>query len=304
VGEVLPGMRHFWDFDGSVSRLYGALPAAPAGTGPGEFRRMWVVLDPALRVLAVIPFQQDGGERAELIPLLRSLPPVSHYGGIEMHAPILMLPNVLEPELCRRLVAEYERGGGELSGFMRQVDGKTLRLHDGRHKRRRDLTLEDAELQRVLQQRVISKVVPIIRRVHAFEATRMERYIVGCYDAEDAAHFAPHRDNTTSATAHRRFALSVNLNDDFDGGELCFPEYGPRRYKMPAGGAIVFSGSLLHAVTQVRKGRRYAFLPFLYDEAAAALRERNNAFLGEGIGAYQRMPADPRAAVEAPQSVF
>lgn len=37
----------------------------------------------------------------------------------------------------------------------------------------------------------------------------------------------------------------------------------------------MFSCSLLHAVTPVTKGCRYAFLPFLYDEAAAALRERN-----------------------------
>jgi hypothetical protein len=38
----------------------------------------------------------------------------------------------------------------------------------------------------------------------------------------------------------------------------------------------------------VRRGRRYAFLPFLYDEVGAKLREANNAFLGEGVGAYRR----------------
>lgn len=31
---------------------------------------------------------------------------------------------------------------------------------------------------------------------------------------------------------------------------------------------------------------RYAFLPFLYDDAAAKLREANNAHLGEGLGPY------------------
>ncbi|WP_419964690.1 2OG-Fe(II) oxygenase [Pelomonas cellulosilytica] len=91
-------------------------------------------------------------------------------------------------------------------------------------------------------------------------------------DSENSGHFRAHRDNTTRGTAHRRFALSVNLNNDFDGGELCFPEYAPRTYKMPAGSAIVFSGSLLHSVSPVRRGRRYAFLPFLYDDAAAARR--------------------------------
>jgi predicted 2-oxoglutarate/Fe(II)-dependent dioxygenase YbiX len=115
----------------------------------------------------------------------------------------------------------------------------------------------------------------------------MERYIVSCYTAEDAGHFRPHRDNTTSGTAHRRFAVSVNLNSDFDGGNLSFPEYGPRGYKVPTGGAVVFSCSLLHAVSPVTRGRRYAFLPFLYDEAAARVREANNKNLGEGVQAYK-----------------
>jgi predicted 2-oxoglutarate/Fe(II)-dependent dioxygenase YbiX len=116
---------------------------------------------------------------------------------------------------------------------------------------------------------------------------RMERYIVSCYAAEDGGHFAAHRDNTTAGTAHRRFAVSVNLNDDFDGGEVSFPEYGPRSFKAPSGGAVVFSCSLLHKVSRVKRGRRYAFLPFLYDDAAAQLRERNAALVGEQGSEYR-----------------
>src|SRR5829696_8491629 len=114
----------------------------------------------------------------------------------------------------------------------------------------------------------------------------MERYIVSCYAAEDGGHFRPHRDNTTKGTAHRRFAVSINLNEDFEGGEVSFPEYGPRSYKAPPGGAVVFSCPLLHAVSKVTRGRRYAFLPFLYDEAGAKIREQNSALLGEGLAAY------------------
>jgi hypothetical protein len=42
----------------------------------------------------------------------------------------------------------------------------------------------------------------------------------------------------------------------------------------------------MHEVLPVRAGERYAFLPFLYDEAAAAVREANNPHLGDGIAAY------------------
>jgi predicted 2-oxoglutarate/Fe(II)-dependent dioxygenase YbiX len=118
----------------------------------------------------------------------------------------------------------------------------------------------------------------------------MERYIVSCYSAEEQGHFRAHRDNTTRGTAHRRFAVSINLNEDFDGGLIVFPEYGLRGYKPPLGGAVVFSCSLLHAVSTVTRGRRYAFLPFLYDEAASKLREENNEFLGEGVQAYRHDP--------------
>ena len=46
---------------------------------------------------------------------------------------------------------------------------------------------------------------------------------------------------------HRRFAVSLNLNTgDYEGGCLRFPEFGPHLYVAPAGGAVVFSCSLLH----------------------------------------------------------
>jgi hypothetical protein len=63
---------------------------------------------------------------------------------------------------------------------------------------------------------------------------------------------------------------------------------------------VIFPGALLHAVSRVRRGRRYAFLPFLYDDAAAKIREQNNAFLGEGVGSYtfkpKGQPAQPAGA--------
>jgi hypothetical protein len=61
-----------------------------------------------------------------------------------------------------------------------------------------------------------------------------------------------------------------------------FPEYGPRTYRAPTGGAIVFSCSLLHRAMPVTRGTRFAFLPFLYDDAAAKLREARTAIGRDG----------------------
>jgi hypothetical protein len=50
---------------------------------------------------------------------------------------------------------------------------------------------------------------------------------------------------------------------------------------------VAFSCPLLHEVSRVTKDRRYAFLPFLYNEEAAKIREANNQFLGADVGAYK-----------------
>jgi peroxiredoxin/predicted 2-oxoglutarate/Fe(II)-dependent dioxygenase YbiX len=288
VKNRMPGYRHFWDFDLLASRLYGvATRDASHATGPVKLARQWVVIDPTMRVLAAIPFRQDRGDLDEVMALLDSLPPPERFAGVEIMAPVLFLPRVFEPELCQHLIGLYEAQGGEESGFMREIGGKTMGITDPDFKRRKDYNIDDRDLISALQARFLRRVVPEIAKVHQFKATRMERYIVSCYAAEDGGHFSAHRDNTTKGTAHRRFAVSVNLNDDFEGGEVSFPEYGPRSFKAPPGGAVVFSCSLLHKVSKVTNGRRFAFLPFLYDDAAARLREENARYIGETGSTYR-----------------
>lgn len=287
VVESLPGLRHFLDFDGTIARAYGAVPHDAQVVTPAETRRFWVIIDPMMRVLDVTGMRPDGSERDGFFRRIAALPPVESFAGRPLQAPVLFLPRVFETELCHRLIAHYESIGGRESGFMRDVDGKTTLVHDPAHKRRRDVEIADDALIRDTQARIKRRIVPEIRKVHQFEVTRMERYLIGCYEAADRGHFRPHRDNTTRGTAHRRFAVSINLNDAFEGGDIFFPEYGPAGMVPPPGGAVVFSCSLLHSVRPVTQGRRFAFLPFLYDEAAARLRSENNRYLGEGVGAYR-----------------
>jgi peroxiredoxin/predicted 2-oxoglutarate/Fe(II)-dependent dioxygenase YbiX len=286
--EDLPGIRHFWDFDAAVSRAYGATPSQENDVGDSRcVRRFWLVMDPTLRVLKTFPFTQADAGHARVFEYLRSLPPPDLFAGMRLQAPVLLLPNIFEPDLCQKLVDLYESHGGQETGFMREVDGKTVGMLDPQHKRRRDHNMEDTELIAATQARIVRRVVPEIAKVHQFRVTRMERYIIGCYAAEDHGHFRPHRDNTTKGTSHRKFAVSINLNSDFAGGEVSFPEYGPQGFKPPPGGALVFSCSLLHAVSPVTRGRRYAFLPFLYDDAAARVREENKGFLADSVASHK-----------------
>jgi hypothetical protein len=53
--------------------------------------------------------------------------------------------------------------------------------------------------------------------------------------AGDGGHFYRHRDNINAGAQHRRFAGTINLNKDYDGSDLIFPEFGRRFYRAPHG---------------------------------------------------------------------
>ena len=267
IPQHLPHYRAIWDEAGAVTT---------ALEGPG-----WLLLDPTQRLFARWPL----GETAAMLALLARLPPPALHAGVAAPAPALIVPRIFEPELCRLLIARYREAGGQASGFMREVDGRTVGTHDASFKVRRDHLVEDEALQATLRGRLARRLAPEIQKAFQFRATRLERYLVACYRADEGGHFAAHRDNTTKGTAHRRFAVTINLNaEEFEGGDLVFPEFGTTRYRAPTGGAVVFSCSLLHQALPVTKGERFAFLPFLYDDAAAQIREENARFIGRASG--------------------
>ncbi|WP_203072518.1 2OG-Fe(II) oxygenase family protein [Falsiroseomonas ponticola] len=286
------GRRVLWDDDGAARRAFRA--TEPDGT----LRTGWVLLDPGLRVFALWPLEKG----AEAMATLAALPDPADHAGVPLHAPVLIVPRLFEPAFCRRLIDLYETQGGGESGFMRDEGGKTVGVMDPGHKRRKDAVIEDEALKAAIRARLTARLVPEIQRAFQYKVTRLERYIVACYDSADKGFFRAHRDNTTRATAHRRFAVTINLNTgEYEGGELSFPEFGPKTYVAPAGGAVVFSCSLLHEARPVTAGRRYAFLPFLYDDEAAAIREEGAKFLVTNDAAR---PGPPLAeAAEAPSPV-
>jgi predicted 2-oxoglutarate/Fe(II)-dependent dioxygenase YbiX len=263
------GLRWFIDLDGRVSRLYGALEES------GEERPQWLILDPALRVIGRVQLSSH----PMVFDFLARLKPPGEHAGAPLHAPVLIAPRILEPELCQRLIALHQADGGRFTGVMRDEGERTVAVMD-ELKKRRDVLVEDPALQAELKDRLERRLFPLIERGMMFTPTRIERYVVSCYDAADGAVFHPHRDSTTQGTAHRRFACSINLNAGFEGGDLRFAEFGLRTYRPPTGGAVVFSCALLHEATRVTRGRRYAFLPFFYDEAGAEVLAAYEARVG------------------------
>jgi peroxiredoxin len=265
----------FEDPDRAIARLYDAAESPRT-----------IVLDPMLRAVANIAWDDPAGHAALLGPLLESLPPVAEQAGAPLPAPVLVIPRVFDFPLCDLLVDLYETQGGTDTGFLMDQGGLTSTVIDHRFKRRHDLPIGNPEVRAVMRDRIARRVVPAIERHFQFRATRMDRCLVCCYDGADGGYFFRHRDNILPGSRHRRFAVSVALNGGYEGGNVVFPEFGPQAYRAPAGGAVVFSTATLHEVTPVTAGRRFVFVPFLYGEADLATRLADNALLDEASARF------------------
>ncbi len=257
-----PGLRYFDDFELKVMGLYGLVRGD--ALLPAVF-----LLDRMLRVVMAEPIEATGAVLDRLEALLARDAAAPDAG----FAPVLEIPRLFEPEFCAELIAYYRRSASEESGFAVELDGQTVTRADPRFKRRRDVTIADPALRDETRARLRDRLLPMLVRAWGWRGREIERDLIACYDSRDHGFFSAHRDDATPGTAHRRFAVTINLNaQDYDGGELRFPEFGRRLYKPPTGGAVVFGCGLLHEALPVVAGVRYALVPFLYDDDAAKVR--------------------------------
>ena len=265
------GFTLFADPKGKIAEGYGAEANAGAATA--------YVIDRNQRVLAVLrgPEGDCAGRALAFLESEVAAPP-SHL--VTAQAPVLLLPDVLEPEFCARLIEVWQ--GDHAEGAVRlKAPGASeaqTRAVDYSLKKRLDHRL-DGPLNQDLSQRVMNRIGPEVMKSFQFRPHVLEKFCIAAYDAERGDYFRPHRDNTTPQTQDRRFAVTINLNQDYEGGGLRFPEFGDQSYRTAGGGAIVFSCSLLHEATPVTRGRRFAALSFMFGEevlarAAAGVRHR------------------------------
>ena len=232
------------------------------------------LLDANLRVLTSILLEDIQLAVKRLISIYTES--WSHVEPLEIktQAPVLLLPNVLDPELCLHLIDVWETEGNVETGVELSQENRRQEVIISDSKSRRDHIVTDKKLLRLLSSSIGRRVMPELQRAFAFQATRFEGFKIVCYDAATSGFFSAHRDNLSSSTAHRRFALSLNLNQDYEGGYLRFPEFGPNLYQPEVGEAIVFSCSHLHEVTEMKNGRRFALLSFLFSEAGSQSRSK------------------------------
>ena len=198
-------------------------------------------------------------------------------GWIPGHAPILVIPNVLEAGDCRELIERYESSdgfrvakpaAGEATGDYK------FAVSDYNRQDRVDHVIQDTELLARLDRRIQERVVPQVLKAFAFQITRRESLHIARYSGPRDGIEVGHRDNQHPTSAYRRFALSIALNEDYEGGELVFREYAGRGYRGATGTAFVFSSSLLHEIEETTSGVRYNLISHFFNEASLQQAQR------------------------------
>ena len=246
--------------------LFGAcaVPVVDAGSflrrcDVGAREVMLLLLDRALRVAAQSWPGREADAVARCLAALHALPR-------ETPAPAIVLPNLLSRQMCRHLIELFEVSP-TMEGEVARVDasGETRNVVDHGKKHRRDMPIAaDTELHLALQGRLLARCAPEITRAFGVTVTATDRILVARYD-DTGGYFRRHRDNAAQHVAFREFALSLNLNaEEYEGGDLLFPEYNEQPHRPPTGAGLIFSAAVLHEAMPVRRGRRYVLLTFFH----------------------------------------
>src|SRR6185437_10076422 len=124
---------------------------------------------------------------------------------------------------------------------------------------------------------------PEIKKVFGFEVTHRELYKIGLYTGEKGGFFQRHRDNYEPPLGYRRVAMTLHLNNDYEGGGLHFPEYDDNIYRPAAGSAIAFSCATLHEARPVTRGERFVLVGFFHGDQDEAYRRQYLAGKGDPL---------------------
>ena len=173
------------------------------------------------------------------------------YMQCNMNIPYLLVENVLSPELLEEVLVFYDNNTDQQE-LHNTASKNRIHVHPNR------------ELEIKIDNKLSRALFPEIRKIFYFNVKYRELYKICSYDAESNGRFHAHRD-TPHPYQHRKFALSLLLNDDYEGGELFLPEYNAK-IKPKANTAVVFPGICSHQVLEVTKGNRKTLITFFCTE--------------------------------------
>ena len=212
------------------------------------------------------------GQAEAVVVVLRAAAEQRRAVVMGSHPPVLIVPDALSLEECRELIRLHDREGTPVrtgADYRGETGDFKIAINDYGRVDRVDYLIQDRALQKRIDRRIGRRVLPEVLKAFQYRVTGREKFHVARYEGARGGFQHGHRDNPTPELAHRRFALSLNLNvEEYEGGTLRFPEYGDQRYRVATGAALVFSSSLFHEVMEVTSGVRYVLLSHFYGDDA------------------------------------
>ena len=178
--------------------------------------------------------------------------------------PVLVIPHAIDEVLARDLIDYIDQYADDAVEANKDFK-RRLHIHP------------NPELERRLDDKLAKSVLPEIEKVFYSQVTHRETYKICRYSGENSGKFGKHRD-TIDPHLHRRYAMTLVLNDDYEGGGIAFPEYNSSVLEVPKYGAVIFPGSLFHQVNEIGAGNRYVIISFFFGDAEAKEKEGSERY--------------------------
>jgi len=189
----------------------------------------------------------------------------------KLNPPIIIVPNVITESFKDELIEYYDTQERKV-----EIKGTKNRNH----------VYTDKSITEKLDDKLTKSLFPELKKIYNLDVTHRENYKICNYIDKDKGKFHPHRDSVYPY-GHRRLAMSLLLNDDYEGGGLVFSEYNNIPYRSKACDAIIFPTSLYHEVLEITKGTRYVVLSFLFGDEEAKYKNKFNKDLGRVTNNYK-----------------
>tara|TARA_R100001126_G_scaffold102432_1_gene86559 strand:+ start:7757 stop:8308 length:552 start_codon:yes stop_codon:yes gene_type:complete len=175
---------------------------------------------------------------------------------------IIHLPNILNPEFCKRIKTFIDKkaknnlkiGGGFINKNVRNVSGHHLKLD----------TPTNLFYWNYIKQEIERLIIYYtskfpLARGHKVDQIDLLKYGVG-------GKYSPHIDDTSFSL--RLLSVILNINDDYEGGELCFTDqkYNEvKSFKLVKGSIVFFPSNFMypHTIKPITKGQRYSVVSWL-----------------------------------------
>ncbi len=238
--------------------ITGRLLAREAAMGGGQVPFRLFFLDRNQRIVTLLE-GTIGQEKftAALDNLLREISYLDAPRTLSNPAPVLIVPRVLDDATCKELIGLWQKEHHEGGFSTGQVNS-----YDPDKKKTLEHVIEDPKLIRRLNTTLARRLSPELGKAFNFrQSFQFDVPVVMSYQPDRGDFFGLHRDDLRPQNK-RIFAMSLNLNDSFEGGELAFPEYSPHGFRLDAGSAAIFACGLLHEAKPVISGQRFVLTNF------------------------------------------